>query len=247
MKTTSVKTGDIYPTNKGGPCKVLEYINYKKVLIQFLDKHGHTMFTGMDALKTGNVKNPYTPNVYGVGYFGHGKFKGKINNKPTYTYSTWQAMIRRCYNGKSLEKYATYKRCTVIEEWHNYQTFAQWLTALSNYSENMQLDKDILCKGNKVYSPTCCALVPLQINQVITAPDTSSELPQGVMKCRYTGQFIASLSMYSKQVIIGRFETPEEAFKNYKDVKESHIKNIATQYKDSIEPRVYKALNNWEV
>lgn len=33
MKTTSVKTGDIYPTNKGGPCKVLEYINYKKVLI----------------------------------------------------------------------------------------------------------------------------------------------------------------------------------------------------------------------
>ena len=56
--------------------------------------------------------------------------------------------------------------CSVYEGWHNFQNFAKWYE--DNYyeieEEQMHLDKDILVKGNKVYSPDTCVFVPETIN-----------------------------------------------------------------------------------
>ena len=46
---------------------------------------------------------------------------------------------------------------------------------------------------------------------------------------------------------LGRFDTPEEAFQAYKQVKESYIKEVAEKWKGDIDPRVYEALMNWTV
>lgn len=69
-------------------------------------------------------------------------------------------MIKRCYNQKCLLKDNTYRGCSVCDEWLNFQNFGEWYD--ENYyevpNEVMDLDKDILHKGNKIYSPDNCVL-----------------------------------------------------------------------------------------
>ena len=43
------------------------------------------------------------------------------------------------------------------------------------------------------------------------------------------------------------FKTPEEAFRFYKEAKESYIKTVANIYKDQLDFRCYEAMTNWVV
>lgn len=66
-------------------------------------------------------------------------------------------IINRCYNAKFREKQLQYTGCTVCEEWLNYSNFKVWYGQNGIKGMALDLDKDILFKGNKVYSPeTCC-------------------------------------------------------------------------------------------
>ena len=46
---------------------------------------------------------------------------------------------------------------------------------------------------------------------------------------------------------LGTFRKEEDAFNVYKLEKEKHIKQLAEQYKDQLESRVYNALYNYKV
>ena len=46
---------------------------------------------------------------------------------------------------------------------------------------------------------------------------------------------------------LGHYKTPEQAFSAYKFAKESHIKFMASLWKDRIDESVYQALINYEV
>ena len=124
--------------------------------------------------KNGKIKCPYERRYYGVGYLGEGNYKVCENGKHTKVYKTWHSMLERCYSDKCQEKNPTYKNCSVTEEWHNFQNFAKW------YSENfyeiegerMCLDKDILVKHNKIYSPETCMFVPITINSLFVKRDS---------------------------------------------------------------------------
>ena len=114
---------------------------------------------------------------------GIGKYSSKINNKPSPQYSSWSSMIKRCYNPKCLTKDYTYQDCSVCKEWHNFQNFAKWYD--DNYyqvfNEEINLDKDILHKGNKIYSPENCIFVPKTINSLFTKSNRSrGKYPIGV-------------------------------------------------------------------
>ena len=39
----------------------------------------------------------------------------------------------------------------------------------------------------------------------------------------------------------------EEAFNAYKKAKEAYIKEVAEEWRDSIDPRVYESLMNWVI
>ena len=80
-------------------------------------------------------------------------------------YDTWVGMIRRCYSEKSLIKRPTYKDVTICEEWYNFQNFAKWFE--NNYVEGLHLDKDLLSKEKKIYSPKSCCFITLQNNSKI--------------------------------------------------------------------------------
>ena len=144
-------------------------INYRKVkdIDVYFPKYDWTV-KGVQYynFKKGNIKCPYEKRTYGICYLGEGKYKAWKNNKDTRVYKTWKSMLQRCYDEKLQEKYPTYKGCVVCDEWHNFQNFAKWYE--DNYyevcDEKMCLDKDILVKGNKIYSPETCIFVPQTIN-----------------------------------------------------------------------------------
>jgi hypothetical protein len=186
--------------------------------------------------------------VYGVGYFGVGEHRSKINYVKTAEYAAWNKMLERCYSEKRLSTLPTYKNCSVCEEWHNFQVFADWYEKefYTVGSERMDLDKDILVKGNKVYSPETCIYVPQRINVlVVSGHARRGTLPIGVMKTKNkTYKAVMSHLTGGKQVRkhLGTFDTPEEAFLAYKTAKEAYIKQVADEYKDKIPKKLYDAL-----
>ena len=112
----------------------------------------------------------------------------------------------------------------------------------------MDLDKDILFKGNKIYSPETCCIVPHSINTLIlNCAKNRGELPVGVWYDDEKGKFRSGLSYCGQMIKLGTFNTTEEAFKRYKVYKEDLIRDIAEQYKGEIPYKVYEAMKNWEV
>ena len=242
------RLGEVGYNTNGERMTIIRYVNKNDIDIQFDDGTivEHRYYGNF--LK-GNVKNPFFPSVYGVGYFGIGEFKScNENGKITKSYNTWKNIHERCYNPKFHKKFQTYENCTVCKEWNNYQTFAKWDN--ENYyevgNEQMALDKDILNKRNKVYSPNNCIYVPYSINSLFVKRDNErGELPIGVSKHR--DKFRAILNKYNKQIHLGIYPTPEEAFQAYKQAKEQYIKEVAEEYKDKIPYRLYEAMMNYEV
>jgi len=242
------RTGEKLVTNKGESFVILKYVNAHNVDILF--ENGVILKNRKyDSLKKGSVINPYYPSVYGIGYIGEGDYKSCCyENKHTKCYSLWKSMLRRCYVNTQQEKQPTYKNCKVTKEWHNFQNFAEWFEEnwKSKYMQDWQLDKDILIKGNKIYSPETCAFVPQEINKLLVKRDTKREdCPIGVVKLG--NKFNAQISVRGKLIYLGIFNTSEEAFEAYKVTKEKYIKEMTEQYRDQITEKVYQALINYQV
>ena len=236
-----------YNTN-GERMTIVRYGNYADIDVQFEDGTivEHKRY---DHFKTGQIKNPYFPTVYGVGFIGKGRFKAyDENGKATKCYEVWKNILERCYDPKYHKKRPRYKGCTVCKEWWNFQVFAEWYYSHFYEVENerMDLDKDILHKGNKVYSPENCIFVPQFINSLFVKCNNSrGKYPIGVSKNR--NKFLARLSKDNGNINLGTYDTPEEAFFAYKQAKEAYIKEVANEYKGKIDPKAYDALMKYEV
>lgn len=234
--------------SQGLKFKVLNYHSYDNIDIIFEDgfvlKHrdGHNVRQGC------HIVHPMYPTKYGVGYMGIGPYVSVEDKKTVKAYAVWADMIRRCYDKSYLKTRPTYQGCTVCEEWKNYQNFAKWHK--ENYYEfdgdRIALDKDIIKKGNKIYSPNTCVYVPNRINSLILKSDGNrGKLPIGVRQ--YGNSYYAVQCGHIPKHIRGACKTPEEAFLKYKEVKEQEIKNVANQYKDKIPQKLYDALMRYEV
>lgn len=194
----------------------------------------------------------YIPTVCGVGYIGEGIYKVSENRKHKIEYDRWKGILRRCYDEKERFKNSTYDVVTVCDEWLCFQNFAKWWH--ENYYEiegqNMQIDKDILNKGNKVYSPENCIFVPQEINSLFTkANKHRGDLPIGVSYDKKRNKYRAYCSVKKKLIAIGNnFNSSEDAFYlGYKPFKEKVIKELAEEYRDKIPKELYEALYRYEV
>ena len=168
--------GFVFKLNNGEEATVVEYRKWNDVEIEF--KRGNKKTVQLDALKRGNVFDEMKPSLCNVGFMGVGKYTSKINGLNTIEYSHWHDMICRCYNEKRLKKFSTYRDCTVCNEWHNFQVFAEWFN--ENYIEGLELDKDIKIKGNRVYSPSTCQFASrFDNNEAATAGSFSFYSPCG--------------------------------------------------------------------
>jgi hypothetical protein len=183
---------------------------------------------------------------------------GSNNGKQTKCYETWKGMFRRCYSEEWHEKEPTYIGCTVCEEWKLFSNFKKWYD--SNYymieeDKNMQLDKDILHKGNKIYSPINCIFTPKIINSIFTKTDANrNNICIGVQYSQnklYKYKAISSYYDFKKhkkqKIHLGDSNDKLEAFNLYKVFKEKYIKDVADLYKDRIPIELYNALYTYEV
>ena len=242
--------GKKYITKDGYKIVVVDYINYHNAIVEF--PNGYRRTAHMNAVKHGRVPTPYHPTVYGVGFLGEGDYPKSIDGKHSPAYIKWHSMMARCYSKTTKKTHPTYKDCTVCEEWHNFQNFAKWYE--ENYyeidNETMCLDKDILIKGNKVYSPQTCVFVPNDINVLfIKKHNHRGEYPMGVSYHKNDKKYCSRCSnpLLKETVTIGRFETPDLAFSHYKEYKESLIKEVANIYKEKIPHNLYVAMYRYEV
>lgn len=153
--------GTIFETVNYGELKVIEYQGVKRVRVEFLST-GFKTFSQASHIRRGTVKDLMHPIVFGVGYIGVGSYRAYEGGKATPAYSVWHAMLERCYCPKKHEQFPTYKDCFVCDSWHNFQLFAYWF--YRNHHPGLELDKDIILKGNKEYSPEKCKFVTRQQN-----------------------------------------------------------------------------------
>ena len=238
------RTGEKHLTKEGYVIEIIKYFRWGDCTIQFEDGNILKNRIYKNIVK-GNIKNPFHKSICRVGYFGAGKYSRKKHLK---IYQTWQSMLQRCYDEKLQEKYPTYKGCQVGGNWYNFQVFAKWFEETYNPEtiQGWHLDKDILFKGNKIYSPETCCFIPNKINILFTKRDSKrGKYPIGV--CKSGDKFKADLKINNKKVYLGTFDTPEEAFQAYKTAKEAHIKETADEWKLQITEQVYQALINYKV
>lgn len=234
----------IFRCNNGDTLRIIKYLTYDEVTVQF--ENGFILNNiSLGNIKKGYVKNPTHPSVEAIGYLGQGKYKCYDSGKATTEYACWKNLLHRCYCLTTSKKYSSYKGCTVDECWHNFQNFAKWFE--HNYKEGYELDKDILFKGNKVYSPETCCFVPSEINTLlITCKGVRGEYPIGVFR-HSKNRFRVMLSTSRGRIDIGLYQSVEEAFQAYKVAKEKYIKEVADEYKDQIEPKIYQALISYNI
>ncbi len=255
--TTKNKIGEIGYNNFGSKMIIVEYRNNRDIDVYFPQYDWTFKNTYYSVFKNGEISCLYERRTYRIGYIGEGKYKiHDENGKMTKCYRAWYDMLRRCYDSKHHEKYPTYKNCKVCDEWLNFQNFAKWY--YDNYyeieGEIMCLDKDILVKGNKMYSPKTCIFVPHNINTLFIKNDKSrGECPIGVTYNKRDKKFSAQCSIYNfeedkkEYKYLGNYATPKEAFTSYKEFKEKYIKKIADEYKDKIPQKLYNAMYKYEV
>jgi len=235
------RVGEKYVTKEGYEVEIIEYVNGNDCTVRFDDGTiiKNRMFY---SIKIGSISNPFHPAVCGVGYLGIGDYKCSINKKKTKQYVSWHSMLVRCY-AKNLP---TYTNCSVHPDWHNFQNFAEWFD--KNHKEGMDLDKDILSKGNKVYGPDTCTFVPSDVNTLfVKGKRRRGKYPIGVYYSKVARKFSAMLNKTNIRECLGLFNTAEEAFYAYKEAKEKYIKEVAEKYKSVITIECYNALMNYEV
>ena len=169
-------------------------------------------------------------------------YKTFENGKRTRAYSVWYNMHER------VSKSPSYRGCTISEPWYDFQCFAVWYYAQKGHGDlTYQLDKDILVRGNKLYSEDTCVLVPQQVNKLLNEYTKGrGDLPIGVTLNK--GKYTAQLRVNGRRIHLVSTNDPYVAFMAYKQAKENHIKYLMTETEYSeLDPRVVKALLDYRV
>lgn len=186
--------------------------------------------------------------------FNDKKYPTKIKGKHTDEYTVWQNMLARCTK-RCWDKYPTYIGTSCSENFKSYSYFYEWYQTQPNANNKDEdgnkwcLDKDLLFKGNKLYSEDTCIFIPQRINALLTKSNAiRGKHPIGVSWKKQSEMYSARCKIgRDKRVNIGYFNTPETAFLAYKTFKEQLIKDVANNYKEQLDSRAYDALMNYSV
>lgn len=240
---------------------IVIYNNVLDIVVEFQDEYKSMVHTTYKNFKSGSVKNPYCPSVMNVAAIGS-KYapydtyydnNGKKISKAKKEYRLWKHMLQRCFDNNYKEREPAYKDVTCVDDWLLFENFYEWVKDQENYDKWLNgdlwcLDKDILCKGNKIYSPDTCCLVPTKVNNLfISGKANRGNQPIGVIKIN--NKYKAACSNLNKYVHLGVFNSQMEAFEAYKIYKESVIKQVAKEEFDNknITKKCYNAMINYEV
>lgn len=166
------RLGEEQLNNQGCLMKIIEYNMANDIVVEFQDEFKSKIKTKYSMFQSGEIRNPYRPNVVG-GMTGN-KYPVKVNGKTIKEYSTWYNMLDRCANN---EEY------TICKEWLFYENFYEWLHKQENFDKWYAGARWNLCNSivdrNKDYSPEMCYLIPYNLKQLLMRLDINKEdLPE---------------------------------------------------------------------
>lgn len=195
--TKKEREGELHINNQGCLMKIIKYNNFKDVDIEFQDEYRTIVNCQYHHVIDGTVKNPYYPTVCGVGILGNKHKTTLLNGRRTKEYEAWRSILQRSFDDGYKNKKPTYKDVTCCDEWLLFDNFYEWIHSQSNFDKwfndnSWHIDKDILLKGNKIYSPNFCVLVPQHVNSLFIKDNADrGNLPIGVQKQEYRNRYLA--------------------------------------------------------
>jgi hypothetical protein len=258
-KQAQERLGEISTNCQSEPMKIIAYRTATDIDIQFLETKNVVYHQTYSNFQKGAIKDYFLPTFYGVGILGDSEILDE-NGKRTLAFNLWEFMLQRCYYDADLQRYPTYQPCSVCDDWLHLSNFEEWIE--TNYyqcgDEKMCLDKDILYKNNKIYSPETTIIVPERINILFTKTNANrGQYPIGVYYKKKNQKFVAQVSRLKdekshtkQQEHLGLYDTTEEAFQAYKIAKESYIKEVADFYMNkysNFPQKLYDALYAYQV
>ena len=184
--------------------------------------------------------NKWKRTLYGIGYLG---CNDSLIDKDNYIYSKWANMMQRCYDEEVHKKKPYYAQCIVEIEFQNFSNYREWHKENAMGDRKVDLDKDILIRGNTVYGSETCSLIPHFTNTIFEnrGADTNIVLNND------TGKYDVTMSILGKREEVGSFDTEEEAKQGFIDYKQDYIRKYARKCKGKVPNKTYEAIVNWVV
>ncbi|QGH72580.1 MAG: transcription factor [Myoviridae sp. ctThM1] len=155
-------------------------------------------------------------------------------------YQTWKGMLQRCYNKKFQNRRRSYNGCSVHPEWFLFSNFKAWMETQD--WEGKELDKDLLLRGNKLYSPENCVFISKSLNLfIVENKQTRGKLPIGVVWYKKIQKYRATCRcpFTGTKKHLGFYEDAEEAHKAWLRFKSDTAVLLA---KEESDPKISKAL-----
>jgi len=239
----TVKVGQVYINRQGSQIKVIEYENSTKILVE-IGKTKYQQYVHAGNLISLNVHDNFAPSLAGRGIFGDA-----VVDVKSQVYTSWAGMFKRCYTFYEDKPRAriNYEGCEVHENFVYLPDYIDWYNK-QLVEPKWHLDKDLLVKGNKVYSPETCVFLPRALNTFLTLRGNDrGPYPLGVTYHDRLGKYEASCNRDGKSVYLGLHLDPLSAFEAYKNEKEAYAKDLAKRWKGRIDPRACEALMNFEI
>lgn len=223
----TIKVGDVYGTKRNGKLTVIRYHSCENIDVQF--ENTKTIVRGARSgnIKNGSVRDPFARTTRGVGYWGIGPYDFR-DHFPAY--QAWSGMLTRSYYTSPNEgnkPQNSYLGCGVVDEWHNFQNFAEWFYRQPRHDDpTYELDKDLKLEGNKTYGPETCVLIPRELNSFLSY-NKSGRFAPGVGQKNNSKNYYASISFRGKRKFLYGFKTIEEASTVYEKERRRLIVKLA--------------------
>jgi hypothetical protein len=154
-------------------------------------------------------------------------------------YSRWISIMQRGNDPKEKLRKPSYADVFVSGDWRKFSDFKAWLDTQTGW-QTLELDKDILVKGNLEYGPDTCCFVPKYINRLFAVHKTTGACLHGVGKVRNRYK-----AMYNRSTL-GTFDTEQAAHKAWQTERVSRLEAALVSYgkETYFDSRVAEAISN---
>ena len=260
-RSQKVFEGQIYSNSDGFQYEVIKYESATNVMIKWINC-GTTQFCEASDAFRGSLKYLNSRTVFGVGYIGYGKFVPGGRRMEDWQqrispilHRHWRHVLERTVSNREIKGY---EDCKIVEEWHNFQNFAEWAIEAKNSEAREEngrlyaLDKDMVKEGNRIYCPEFCVFIPNEVNCFHTKKEVGDTGYAGVNRLvgketSYKTGYIARCNKGSVREYLGYYDTPEEAHEVYKMHKVMYARELARKWEGKIDSRVIEYLENFVV
>lgn len=183
------------------------------------------------------------------------------NKATSYALKIYDGIKARCGDTKGDRKTGKcYDASTMWQVWlDDPRAFVKWY--LEHYyevdGEEMDVDKDLFGDGSGMYHEDFCCILPKGLNTLLAnskkhyeeGQTSDNVLPLGVRYNSKINKYYGEITFTGTEnpIPLSYWDTPEEAFAEYKIMKQSDICRVIAEYKKSIPDYIYDRFLKVEV